>query len=544
MSEGATPLGTSFDRLLGRLAASRFSVVSAVIAAATLLMMPAFVAGHIVGHSSILNVVWSEGFSGQLFAGDLYPRWLPEVSRGAGSAVFYFYGPLPFYLTAPFHLLADPRLAVVLGCWLMLGLSGLSFFALANTFVGGRAALVAAIVYMAMPYHLLADVWVRAALGEQAAFVLIPLCLLCAFRLGDEFRYAFGLAASFAGLLLSHLPSALIFAPFLVAFCLWTAWQGKAVTVLFRAVLAALLAGGLAAAYVVPAMLLQDMVQADNWGVHRPEKNLLFAAGGAFATFLAFVFGGACVVVASAAASMIAAHRGRSIAFWIIASVVLAFLMTPLSGWLWQSSPVLERIQFPWRALVLFELCACMLLAFVLDARPPGTHIVVQLLGVCAIVTFTLFLVGRGVLGSETALVKPMSVENDMIAIAADAPEYLPSCGPPADIVELTTGKWYRIVDRALAQRGPGVLPVFYYPFLSVTADGVPVPIACDPATGLIAADVPAGAKVEIAKKSLPIERLAYGISLVSLAVLITGVLLSSRFSRRRQVAHLGEAVR
>jgi hypothetical protein len=60
----------------------------------------------------------------------------------------------------------------------------------------------------------------------------------------------------------------------------------------------------------------------------------------------------------------------------------------------------------------------------------------------------------------------------------------------------------------------------------------------------LIAADVPAGAKVEIAKKSLPIERLAYGISLVSLAVLITGVLLSSRFSRRRQVAHLGEAVR
>jgi len=532
MSESAIPSAPGFDRLLRRAAASRLSVMSTVVIAATLLMMPAFVAGHIVGHSSILNVVWSQGFSEQLFAGDPYPRWLPDVSRGAGSAVFYFYGPLPFYLTAPFHLLVDPRLAVVLGSWLMLALSGLSFFALARAFVGRGAALAAAIVYMMMPYHLFADIRIRAALGEQAAFFLVPLCLLCAFRLGGDVRYTFGLAAGFAGLLVSHLPSALIFAPFLTGFCLWVAWQGRALAVLLRAALAALLAGGLAAAYVLPAMLLQDMVQADNWGMHQPEENLLFAVPGDFARFLVLAFGGVCVVILSAAAAMIAARRGRTIAPWIVAAVVLAFLMTPLSGWLWQSLPMLERIQFPWRALVLFELCACMLLAFVLDARPPGTRIVVLMVGMCVIAAFTAFLFGRGVLGSNALLSRPIGDENAMIEIAADAPEYLPACGPPADPAELATWRWDRIVERALAERGPGVLPVFYYPFLSVTADGVPVAIACDPATGLIAADIPAGARVEIAKKSLPVERLGYAISAASLILLLAGMAYAGRRGR------------
>jgi hypothetical protein len=283
------------------------------------------------------------------------------------------------------------------------------------------------------------------------------------------------------------------------------------------------------------------MVQADNWGMHQPEENLLFAVPGDFARFLVLAFGGVCVVILSAAAVLIAARRGRAIAPWIVAAVVLAFLMTPLSGWLWQSLPMLERIQFPWRALVLFELCACMLLAFVLDARPPGTRIVVLMVGMCVIAAFTAFLFGRGVLGSNALLSRPIGDENAMIEIAADAPEYLPACGPPADPAELATWRWDRIVERALAERGPGVLPVFYYPFLSMTADGVPVAIACDPATGLIAADIPAGAKVEIAKTSLPIERLGYAVSAASLILLLAGMIYAGRRSR---AAAPGEARR
>ena len=81
------------------------------------------------------------------------------MNGGRGSPCFTFYGPLPFYLTSPFVLFLSPRLAVVFGMWLMLALSGQAFYALAASIVRSNAALVAAGVYMAMPYHLLVDIW-------------------------------------------------------------------------------------------------------------------------------------------------------------------------------------------------------------------------------------------------------------------------------------------------------------------------------------------------------------------------------------------------
>jgi len=509
----------------------RASGAAAVLFAATILMVPAFHAGHIIGHSSFLNVVWSEGFADRLFAGDLYPRWLPEVSRGAGSAAFYFYAPLPFHLTAPFHLVADPRLALVLGCWLLLALSGLAFLALARAFVGPGPAVAGAIAYMAMPYHLLADVWVRAALGEQAAMVFIPLCLLCAVRLDAGRGYVFGLAASFAGLLFSHLPSALVFSPFLVGFCLWTAWRGETVAVLARAAFAALLAGGLAAAYLVPALLLQDMVQPDIWSSYRPVQFFLFGDNDrGFNKFLeiAFVLTGAATALA--AVSMAVQGRWAQVAPWVIACVVVAFLVTPLSAPVWLLSPHLDRVQFPWRLLTVFDVAACMILALVLDARTRWTPIVVGAMVASVVLVTTQFLVAQGVFGGgPAALSRSPEREDARIAARAEAVEYLPSCRPitAADTIVDATSE--AMVERALAERGGGVLPVFYFPFLTVLADGVEVPAECDPATGFIRADIPDGATVEIRKSMLPAERAGYAISALSLAVLAIGLLWRRR---------------
>ena len=515
----------------------RATGAAAVLLAATILMVPAFHAGHIVGHSSVLNVVWSEGFAGRLFTGDFYPRWLPQMSEGAGSPVFYFYGPLPFYLIAPFHLVADARFAVVLGCWLMLFLSGLSFLALARAFVGPGAAAVGAIAYMAMPYHLMVDVWMRASLGEQAAMIFIPLCLLCAVRLDAGRGYTLGLAASFAGLLFSHLPSALVFAPFLVGFCLWTAWRGNAAAVLLRAALAALLAAGLGAAYVVPALLLQGMMRPDFWGVYRPERFFLF--GGEDLGFNAFleiglISTGAVFVLATAV--MVAKGRARQIAPWAVVAASVVFLVTPLSAPVWNLSPVFDRVQFPWRALILFDLAACMLLAFVVDARTRWAPVLVVLLVAAVLVMAWGTATVRGVFKEEPASPSRGAVrEAALIAAHADAAEYLPSCRREAAIDRQVVITSHDIVERALADRGAGVLPVLYYPFLAVLADGIEVPAECDPATGLIRADVPDGAAVEIRKSTLPAERAGYAISALSLVIL--GAFLPWRRRRTFSVA-------
>ena len=454
---------SGLNGLAGRVAAGRYHAALVVVVAATLLMVPAFWVGHINGHSSFLNVLWSEGFARQLFAGELYPRWLPGMSHGAGSPVFYFYAPLPFYLAAPFHLIAGPRMAVVLGCWLMLALSGLSFFYLARAFVGVGAALVAAIVYMAMPYHLLADIWIRAAIGEQAAFIFAPLCLLCAYRLGEGAVYAFGLAASFAGLLLSHLPSALALSPFLVGFCLWTAWRGQPVIVLARAAFAAVLAGGLAAAYVGPALLLQGMIRPERWSINLPENYFLLDGNTQpFMRFLDAYVITMGAVVAVAAIVLPRVTRDRRTLSWSAIVFAVLFLSTSLSWWVWGLSPVLDLVQFPWRTLTFFELAACMLLALALDSKLPRAQLLLRLMIVVIVVMAAKSIIGRGGLGQEPALVfRSPAMEDAMLAAGADAAEYVPSCRVPDPSDVTPDGASHRIVEASLAKAADGVLPVF-----------------------------------------------------------------------------------
>jgi hypothetical protein len=79
--------------------------------------------------------------------------------------------------------------------------------------------LVAAAVYTYFPYHL-ADTHLRGALAEAFAFVFLPLCLWAMHRLmtGSRSRHMPLLGLSFAGLIVSHNLTALIFTPVLVAY--------------------------------------------------------------------------------------------------------------------------------------------------------------------------------------------------------------------------------------------------------------------------------------------------------------------------------------
>jgi hypothetical protein len=504
------------------------SNIIAIFVAASLVMIPAFTLGHITGHSSFLNVTWSEGFAERLFAGDFYPRWLPEMSRGAGSPVFYFYAPFPFYLTAPFHLVFDARLAVVVGSWAMLALSGISFFLLARSSVLPAPALVAALLYMVMPYHLLVDVWIRAALGEQAAFIFMPLCLLCAFRLGEGWGWTMGLAGSHAGLLYSHIPSALLFAPVLAGVCLWVAWHANTVQVLARSAVAAALSSGLAAAYIVPAVVLQDMIHAEYWGLYTPERNFLFSSdkAGPVRAFLEMVLIGAALTTATAFSLLMFGGKAKPTVPWIAMAVAVLFIVTPMSSWLWSLSPALDRIQFPWRAISILELATCMIFALVLDARPWGWRIAAGLVVVLLIAFTSVFTIGRGVTGPVLAFLspRPTADENAWIAERADAIEYLPACRPFTGDDEVYGASSALIVERVLSQAEGNSLAVFYYPFLTVVVAGHDLQIRCDPMTGLVSTEDKVTLPFDVSTRNLPAEVAGYGISALSLVGLMLGL--------------------
>src|SRR2546421_10650946 len=57
------------------------------------------------------HALWYVNFSDQLWSGDLYPRWLSAMNNGLGSPVFFYYPPVPYFLTSFLKPLfaADPE---------------------------------------------------------------------------------------------------------------------------------------------------------------------------------------------------------------------------------------------------------------------------------------------------------------------------------------------------------------------------------------------------------------------------------------------------
>jgi hypothetical protein len=494
---------------------------------ATVLMGPSLLLGRIQGDNSFLNAVWSEGFARLLFAGDFYPRWLPDMGFGTGSPVFYFYAPLPFWLIAPFHLVAGPEMAATLGSWLMLTLSGLAFFMLSRAFVGVVPALFAAMLYMAMPYHFLVDTLVRASLGEQAAFVFMPLSLMAAHRLPEGRQWTLALAASYAGLLMSHLPSSLLFAPFLSGYCLWRAWRSDPQIVLTRAVMAAGLSFGLAAAYVLPAMTLQRLIHSEMWSVVRPQDNFLLGSHtSALATFLTPIVLGLAIVSLSCVTIAMWAGEAR-VWPWVMILLGTLFVMTPVSAWAWQALPLVERIQFPTRALSLFELAVCMTVALALETRGFGWALPLGAVGIG--VTLAVAMIATG--PDSVFAARTLTELDEFVAARADAMEYLPACRPYRAADELGGISSIRVTEKSLheAKGRKDVIPVFYYPFLTLTVDSEERPTGCDPETGFLTAEIPPGAHVRVAKSTLPVERMGQLCSLASLAFLLFGLVWPTR---------------
>ena len=497
---------------------------------ATLLMLPAFAIGHIMSDNNFANVSWSEGFAQQLFSGHLYPRWLPEMNAGAGSPVFYFYGPLPFYLTAPFYLFVGKSFAVMLGMWLMLGLSGLAFHSLAATFVRPRTALIASLAYIAMPYHFLVDVWLRSDFGELGAYIFMPLCLLSAFRLPSGQIWTLLLAVSFAGMLLSHLPVALLFSPYLTIFCIYVAAQNKSLAVLVQGAIAAILGFGLAAIYIAPALQLQHLIHAEHWGTYRPVDYLLFARTRyAFELFLDSVVLMMMVLGAIYARGFFANARWHRIAPWIVFSVGAAFVASPAAILLWDALPtIFDKIQFPWRALAMLDIAFCMLFALALDENFLSRTVLVRatLFGLAAITAlFFVYQIRKDNYGS---MGRWLVYEDKQIAQRVEALEYLPSCRPfqPDDLSDGVTSAL--IVQRVLKERPPTDLPIFQYPFIDVYSNGKLVPTTCDPKTGFIVVGRHAG-PFEVRTHHLEEERAGYLFSLSSMAIVLLGLFIFSR---------------
>ena len=152
-------------------------------------------------------------------------RWMPDGAYGLGYPFFNFYASLPYYVAGLFNLLGfgyiwSLKLTQVLG----FVAATVFVYLLARHFWGSKAAaLLTALAYTYTPFHLI-QVYVRGdALSEFYAFAFYPLILLTLWRLHQKpspANIAF-LALAYAGLIMSHNISALVFSPFVILYTLY-----------------------------------------------------------------------------------------------------------------------------------------------------------------------------------------------------------------------------------------------------------------------------------------------------------------------------------
>jgi hypothetical protein len=353
---------------------------------------PLFQPGYFWGaHDARHSVYFLFEFDRSIQDGVWYPRWSPDFAFGYGYPFFNIYGPLAFYVGEALHLLGLGFVSAVKSVFAFsFLLSGVTMFLFVRRFMGSRAGLLAGLVYIYIPYHIV-DVYVRASLAESLALAFLPLNLWLFYETVAAPRLAaiLGAGLSYAGLMLTHNGLALLFSPLLGIYLIFLVLSRalarrkrglsgglpEVARVLVRSSLSPisglLLGLGLSAIFWLPMALEFKYVRLDQWmGGYYGYRDHFVYLFQLFSPFWGyglsepgledgFPFQLGAVPVVFGFLSLVTLKRiergelRRLLLFFHLTTVVIIFLMLPESVLLWEVLRLVTFAQFPWRLLTL-----------------------------------------------------------------------------------------------------------------------------------------------------------------------------------------------
>ena len=332
-----------------------------------------------------------------------FPRWSPDWTFGYGYPFFIVYGPLATFLGELFHhflgLGFEASVKAVLA--LSIVVSGFAMYGFVRSWLGRNAGLVAAVAFMAIPYHLV-DVYVRAALAESVALAFLPLALWGFRETVRRPRWSaiVGAGFAYAAIMWASNLVALIFTPGLAAYvAILIFWQWRrpriagdqgsggekeqrtrgvrlrTLMLLSLAPAAAFALGlGLSAAFFVPALGEMGYINRTQWfgEYYDPTQHFvyffqLFNPAWGFGISqpgpdditqgaMSFQLGAAATIlslVALVTARRLKPSLRREVWFWGLWAAVSIFLTLNVSALAWRYLPIVPYAQFPWRYLML-----------------------------------------------------------------------------------------------------------------------------------------------------------------------------------------------
>jgi len=314
-------------------------------------------------------------FFDSLSSGQLYPGWLAESNSGYGDPSFRFYPPALYYLLSLGNALTGNwYVGTLLTLALLSTLSGLGMYFWTRSILSETCAMWAAILYALAPYHV-NQLYQAFLLAEFAGAAVLPFAFgfverVCRRR---RFQDVAGLAATYALLILTHLPLAVMGSLALAVYGLACINRQNWRKCLRLLCLAALL--GLAASSIYWVRMVSEL----KWiGINNanPNSSVDYKQNFVFSTLspenptvwwvniltviTILLFVPALALCFRRARDQV--NFGKLIPVAIV-TLMSFFMALPLSRPLWRILPVLQQTQFPWRWLAVFSMTGSLLTA-------------------------------------------------------------------------------------------------------------------------------------------------------------------------------------
>ena len=488
--------------------------------------------------------------------GDWVGRLTPDIIRGYGYPMFNFYSPLFFYGAAIIMFAGIPVfLAFNMILVLLLLISGLGMYFLAKDIWGRDGGFLAAIAYLLMPFHI-ADLYVRGAVAEFAAFAFMPFILWSIRRVmaqGDAGWICAGVLAT-GGLILSHNITTMLFLPVSFLYVLFIFFTDARRDFRRLAGGMLILAGGVAlsAYFWLPALVEKGAVQIERLLTSQyqygnnfyPFVNLLISpwgpkdgAGTPHMIGLVQLLLALGVVLSWKRLQSSVKGSGGQVLFFALFVGGFVFLMLKASMPVWQALPLLAYTQFPVRLLVPVSVAIAVLAGGIVPAVDERWQKPVLWWAVAAVIAANISFChpfGYQKISYSSAR------EYLTGALPMDNMEFLPrgvrqiSLAPPDERLQVIAGEAQvsRGAQTALERRyhvrvGSAAVffyHVYYFPGWQVEIDRQNVPVRNDNPYGVVMFVVPLGEhEVRIHFGTTPVRAAAQTISLVALVLLCAG---------------------
>lgn len=308
--------------------------------------------------------------------GSFYPNWADKENEGYGGIGLRFYPPIAYYILAFGKILTNDWFAASCLAFLFWSmLAGFGVYLLAREFSTVKASFVGAVMYIFAPYHA-TELYGSFMYAEFAAAAVLPFCFLFLTRILHKNNPSdiFGFAIAFAMLVYTHLPLSVIAC---LGFAVYVLFSIKKETFfpIAKKLPLALLLGILASSFQWVKVITEmkwlkhasDKYSATDFYDYRENFLLSFKyIAGLDADIhhlwffdllfaVTLVFAVPFAVVAFRRAD---AEKKKMLKSVSALAIFTIFIFTPLSSFVWNNLSILQKVQFPWRWLTVFSICA------------------------------------------------------------------------------------------------------------------------------------------------------------------------------------------